>query len=93
MRVRRRGEEDVYVARRYGDFVRLRKALRLELPGKVLPMMPKKNKSDTRTSSLLGSWSANDDDACSISSSSTQHTAFSMGYSDATLSPGLFSSE
>lgn len=62
---------DVYVGRRYGDFVRLHRRLRTELPGKVLPYLPRKNRSST-TSNLLSV--GGDDDASSISSVSTAAT-------------------
>ncbi|MCJ1237756.1 hypothetical protein MMC14_005743 [Varicellaria rhodocarpa] len=71
LRVKRSGKPDIYVGRRYGEFAKLRKRLRIELPGKVLPPLPRKNKSST-TSSLLG---GGDDDASSVSSVSTQGTA------------------
>lgn len=64
------GSHDFYVGRRYHDFVQLHKRIRLELPGKVLPPLPRKNKKD----SLLQP-SAADDDASSISSISTQDPA------------------
>lgn len=59
--------KDIYIGRRYADFVQLHKRIRLELPGKVLPPLPRKNKKD----GLLQS-SNDDDDASSISSASTQ---------------------
>ena len=46
----------------------------MELPGKVLPPLPRKNKSST-TSNLLGL--GDDDDASSVSSDSTQNTQVS----------------
>lgn len=61
----------MYVGRRYGDFVRLHKRIRTELPGKVLPSLPRKNKTST-TSNLLAA--GGDDDASSISSVSTTAT-------------------
>ncbi|KAI9764490.1 MAG: hypothetical protein M1840_008417 [Geoglossum simile] len=63
------GKEAV-VGRRYGDFVRLHRSLRTDLPGKVLPSVPKKNKSSL---SHLGPLSAGGDDS-SLSSVSTQDT-------------------
>ena len=62
------------MGRRYGDFVRLHKRLRTELPGKVLPPLPRKNKSST-ASNLLGV--GGNDDASSISSVSTTATVSS----------------
>jgi PX domain len=61
---------DVVVGRRYGQFVRLHKQLRTELPGKILPSLPRKNKSST--TSFLGGGGGDDDD--SISSGSTTNT-------------------
>lgn len=68
--MKRAGNPDVYVGRRYGEFSKLHKRLRMELPGKVLAPLPSKNKSST-TSNLLG---VGDDDASSVSSGSTQNT-------------------
>ena len=48
------------------------KRLRTELPGKVLPPLPRKNKNSTRSSML--SAGEKDDDASSVSSGSTQAT-------------------
>jgi len=69
--VRQAGKPEIYVGRRYGEFARLHKRLRTELPGKVLAPLPHKNKSST-TSSYLGF--GGDDDASSVSSVSTQNT-------------------
>ena len=71
IRVRQAGKPDIYVGRRYGEFAKLHKRLRTELPGKILAPLPRKNKSHT-TSSLLGV--GGDDDASSVSSVSTQNT-------------------
>jgi hypothetical protein len=70
IRVKQSGDREVYVGRRYQDFVNLHKRIRLELPGKVLPPLPRKNKKDSIMSS-----SKDDDDASSISSVSTQGPA------------------
>lgn len=59
------------MGRRYGDFAKLHKQLLTELPGKPLPVLPKKNKASTTTS--WWSTPAEDDDA-SLSSLSTQET-------------------
>ncbi|CCX11909.1 Similar to PX domain-containing protein C1450.12; acc. no. Q9Y7N9 [Pyronema omphalodes CBS 100304] len=68
LRVKREGMDDVVVGRRYGAFVKLHRDLRNELPGKVLPPVPRKIKtSQTAYSSVILSTSA-DDDAASISS-------------------------
>lgn len=68
IRVKREDQPEHYVGRRYGEFARLQKRLRTEMPGKVLPPLPRKNKSATAT--ILGSGA--DDDASSVSSVSTQ---------------------
>jgi len=68
LRVQQKGQAERYVAKRYGDFVQLHKQLRMELPGKILPGLPRKNKSHT------GAWlgaNADDSDAESVSSIST----------------------
>lgn len=72
LRVTRAGQPDIFVGRRYGEFVKLHKRLRTELPGKVLPPLPRKNKSSI-SSSVLSS-GGGDDDASSVSSVSTQGT-------------------
>ena len=71
IRVRQAGQPDIYVGRRYGEFSKLHKRLRTELPGRVLAPLPRKNKSHT-TSTFLGA--GGDDDASSVSSVSTQNT-------------------
>ncbi|KIX01353.1 uncharacterized protein Z518_09078 [Rhinocladiella mackenziei CBS 650.93] len=68
IRVKRPNQPEVYVGRRYGEFARLHKRLRTEMPGKVLPPLPRKNKSSTLSSVLPGG----DDDTSSLSSVSTQ---------------------
>lgn len=60
------------MGRRYGEFAKLHKRLRTEIPGKVLAPLPKKNRSST-TSNLLTV--GGDDDASSQSSVSTVNTA------------------
>lgn len=85
LRVKKKGENEYYVGRRYGDFSRLQKQLRLELPGKVLIPLPKKNKSSSATGGLFGGGAGSDDD--SVSSASTQRTgAPSVGGDPAKLS-------
>jgi hypothetical protein len=66
LRVKQHDNTEIHVARRFGDFVKMHKRLRQELPGKVLPPIPRKNKN----SSLFTS--ADDDDASSMSSISTK---------------------
>ncbi|KAL3453620.1 hypothetical protein BJX65DRAFT_292635 [Aspergillus insuetus] len=68
IRVRRNGQKDIFVARRFGDFARLLKRLRTEIPGKPLPPLPRKNKSSS-TSTIWGG--TVEDDESSISSTST----------------------
>lgn len=69
------GGQEYFVARRYGDFSRMYKRLRTELPGKVLPPMPRKNKQSSSTSNLFSSITGGkDDDASSLSSVSTMST-------------------
>lgn len=69
IRVRRQGRPDIYVGRRFGEFAKLHRRLRTELPGKILPALPRKDK--TSVSTLLG---GGDDDSGSVSSISTQDT-------------------
>lgn len=71
IRVRTLSKPDFYVGRRYGEFAKLHKRLRTELPGKVLPPLPRKNKSST-SSAFLSVGGAADDDVSSVSSVSTQ---------------------
>ena len=81
MRVKRKGELEHFIGKRYGDFSRLHKQLRIELPGKVLPPMPKKNKTDTAASNFLGRWNdgGDDGDASSLSSVSTMPSSEANG--------------
>ncbi|KAL2165272.1 hypothetical protein VTH06DRAFT_569 [Thermothelomyces fergusii] len=72
LRVRRKNGPEHYVGRRYGDFARLHKRLRTELPGKVLPPLPQKNKTHSTAPSVIGSHSGNESETSSISSISTQ---------------------
>ncbi|KAI1333410.1 succinate flavoprotein subunit [Xylariaceae sp. FL0255] len=74
LRVKRKGELEHFVGRRYGDFARLHKQLRTELPGKVLPPLPKKNKSSSTASGLFSRTTegGDDSDVSSISSVSIQ---------------------
>jgi len=69
LRVKTKDRPEYFVGRRYGDFVKMRQQLQLEMPGKVLPQLPRKNKSHTGT--LLGGGGGDSDDE-SISSASTQ---------------------
>ena len=67
IRVRKGKSEDRYIGKRYGDFSKLHKRLRAELPGKVLPPLPRKNKSQSVMS--FGGDGAEEDDASSDESS------------------------
>lgn len=70
LRVKRRNGKEIYVGRRYGEFAQLHRKLRVEMPGKSLPGLPRKNKNST------GMLSAGaDEDADSLSSVSTQSTS------------------
>ncbi|SMQ45922.1 unnamed protein product [Zymoseptoria tritici ST99CH_3D7] len=68
LRVKHGDEPELYVARRFGDFAKMHKKLRLELPGKVLPPLPNKNKTGSVYSA------GGDDDSDSVSSVSTVNT-------------------
>ncbi|KAL4775142.1 hypothetical protein BDW60DRAFT_214504 [Aspergillus nidulans var. acristatus] len=70
IRVRRNGQPDIFVARRFGEFVKLQKRLHTEIPGRAVPPLPRKNKSST-TSTLWGGSTVEDDES-SLSSVSTQ---------------------
>jgi hypothetical protein len=70
--VRKKAGREDYIGRRYGDFARLYKNLRTELPGKVLPTLPNKNKSNATAPSVVGTASGNNSETSSISSASTQ---------------------
>ncbi|KAI6785548.1 PX domain-containing protein -like protein [Emericellopsis cladophorae] len=93
LRIKRKGELEHFVARRYGDFAKLHRRLRLELPGRPLPTLPKKNKSDSTASGLLGSWGGGggdedaDSDGESVSSHETGRTGKSARGSSSLLSP------
>ncbi|KAK5990383.1 PX domain-containing protein [Cladobotryum mycophilum] len=83
LRIKRKGELEHFVGRRYGDFAKLHRSLRTELPGRVLPVLPKKNKSDARASGIFTSFTGggNDSDASSDSSVSTRVTGFVPNHS------------
>ncbi|PFH57550.1 hypothetical protein XA68_14870 [Ophiocordyceps unilateralis] len=77
LRIKRKGELEYFVGRRYGDFAKLQKRLRTELPGRVLPMLPKKNKSNSTAPGLFsafGNGNGYDSDASTGSSASTRLT-------------------
>lgn len=69
LRVKRKGDLEYFTGRRYGDFERLHRQLRVEFPGKVLPPVPKKNKSDTEAPNFLSvGGSGNNSETSSLSS-------------------------
>ncbi|KAI5850207.1 hypothetical protein DFP73DRAFT_538588 [Morchella snyderi] len=68
LRTKRVNQHDVVVGRRYGAFVRLHKELRQEIPGKVLPPLPRKSQSSSASAYLSQSTG---DDRSSISSNSS----------------------
>ncbi|EGD85847.2 hypothetical protein H113_06821 [Trichophyton rubrum MR1459] len=72
IRVRQQDGPSIYIGRRFGDFARLHKKLRTELPGKIIPPLPRKNKTSV-SSSFIGS--NLDDDASSTSSVNTLETS------------------
>ncbi|KAK2741752.1 hypothetical protein FQN57_005496 [Myotisia sp. PD_48] len=72
IRVRPKGQPDIYIGRRFGDFVKLHKRLRTECPGKLLPPLPRKNKNSIASTFH----SSTDDDASSVSSESTEDPGF-----------------
>ncbi|KAE9963022.1 hypothetical protein BLS_009771 [Venturia inaequalis] len=65
IRVKTAGEPEHYVARRYEDFKAMHDRLRIELAGKVLPPLPKKNSADYVMPSFMEDY---DDSTSSISS-------------------------
>lgn len=68
VRVKRPNQPEIYIGRRYGQFAKLHKRLRTEMPGKILSPLPRKNKSSTMASILP----SGDNDASSLSSVSTE---------------------
>jgi hypothetical protein len=71
IRVKHKDAAEIYVSRRFGDFVRMHRKLRLELPGKVLPPLPKKNKSH----SIFSGGDSSDADSLSSQSIKSGRTA------------------
>lgn len=95
LRIKKKGELEHFVGRRYSDFSKLHKRVRIELPGRVIPELPKKNKSDTTTTGLMTMFgNGNDSDASSVSSVSTRLTGLVPGTDGSTsrLSPRGLSS-
>lgn len=78
IRVKRPDQPEYYVGRRYGEFAAMHKRLRTEMPGKILPPLPRKNKSST-----FAAITGDDDDASSVSSVSTMDTTNTESHSSA----------
>lgn len=74
MRIKKKGELEHFVARRYGDFVKLHKRLKTELPGRILPSVPRKNKSNSSAPGIFSSFGGDNSDGSSVSSISTRVT-------------------
>lgn len=72
LRVKRAGQEEIFIGRRYSDFQQLHKKLRQEMPGKVLPPLPRRNRKDSAFHRDPGS--DNESDSDSIDSVSTRGT-------------------
>lgn len=87
LRIKRKGELEHFVARRYGDFSRLHKGLRLELPGRTLPAMPKKNKSDSTASGLVAAFGSSKGGDESDDSSASSTTSRLTGRSKVSQAP------
>ncbi|OAA73981.1 PX domain protein [Cordyceps fumosorosea ARSEF 2679] len=92
LRVKKKGELEHFIARRYGDFSRLHKRIRTELPGRALPSLPRKNKSSSTASTIMSAFGGNadSDDGASLSTVSTRLTRLSVepDAPSARLSPG-----
>lgn len=71
LRVKRPDKPEYYIGKRFGEFAAMHKRLKTEMPGKILPPLPRKNKSSTLASISY------DDDASSVSSVSTIDTVAS----------------
>ena len=70
IRVKRGKAPEKFLGKRYGDFNRLHKRLRTELAGKILPPLPRKNKS----ASFMSFGDGDEDDASSDDSSMSTAT-------------------
>lgn len=68
IRVKEKDQPERYVGRRFGEFARLKKQLRIELPGRVLPTLPRKSHSH----GLLSRGDDDDDDADSSDSGKSE---------------------
>ncbi|KAF1989718.1 hypothetical protein K402DRAFT_390685 [Aulographum hederae CBS 113979] len=86
LRVKKRDEPEIYVGRRFGEFAQMRKRLRIEMAGKVLPPLPRKNKNNSMFPA------AEDDDADSISSVSTTQESLKESTTPGTSSGGYLRS-
>lgn len=86
LRVKRGDEPEIYVARRFGEFSKMHKKLRLELPGKVLPPLPRKNKAHSYYS---GDTDSDDESLNSVSMSELNPPATDNTGSEASSGGGF----
>ncbi|KAL9051202.1 MAG: hypothetical protein Q9162_006180, partial [Coniocarpon cinnabarinum] len=89
IRTQERQKQERIVGRRYGDFVRLHKRLRAEIPGKVIPVLPRKNKSHTSHMFTGGGDGDDSDSSSSSQSTSTPPPRDSLSVEDAAGATGL----
>ncbi|KAI5300728.1 hypothetical protein KEM55_005440 [Ascosphaera atra] len=80
LRVKHGSDDEVLVGRRFGDFSRLLKRLQTEFPGKVLPTLPRKNK--TSSSVAAGALDHDEDEDGEGKEAGADHDADSI-YTDA----------
>lgn len=78
LRVKIPDQPEYYIGKRFGQFAAMHKRLRTEMPGKILPPLPRKNKSSTMAAFVAG---GDEDDASSASSVSTMDTSITDGNS------------
>jgi len=84
IRVKETGRDEIFIARTYDQFKRLHKRLRLELPGKIIPPLPRHSTSD-QTLSFPDDES---DDAASIMSADKPDSAGNGSPTSSSLSLG-----
>ncbi|RKF61561.1 PX domain-containing protein [Golovinomyces cichoracearum] len=74
LRVKRKGESGIFIGRRLSDFKDLRANLTVQLPGKLLPALPKKGKNPPKSSHVIGGFpdDQDEDDSSSVSGISTE---------------------
>lgn len=53
IRVKRIGQPEIFVSRRYSDFEQLQKNITIQLPGRVVPVLPKKIKDDFKSNATV----------------------------------------